>query len=370
MPRDHYDVLGISRDASPDEVKRAYRRLARRYHPDVCKEDGADERFKEISQAYAVLSDAQRRRNYDMHGEDHAGRAAGRPVDIFDLFDEVFGRRGGPFGDRGRRAQARGSDLHYEVTIDLQGVIEGVEEEVEVTRQAECDRCHGSGAAEGSSPSTCSMCNGQGVVIREQRTLLGVIATQSTCSRCHGHGTVITDPCGECGGDGVVQAKQSVRVDVPPGIQDGQRIRMSGQGDLPPGGGIPGDLIIGVRVEAHPELRRRDRDLLLDLEISFAQAALGDSVTVPTVDGESDLKIPPGSQTGDTLALDGLGLPPLHGGRRGRQLVNLRVVTPTDLDEEQRRLMMEFALRRGEQIEPPEHEGLFERIKRVFTGEA
>ena len=166
-----------------------------------------------------------------------------------------------------------------------------------------------------------------------------------------------------------MQATREVLVEVPPGIQDGQRIRMPGHGNLPAGGGIPGDLIVGVKVQDHPELRRRERDLVMDLEISFSQAALGDRVTVPTVDDEVEITIPPGSQTGDTVELKGMGLPPLHGGRRGRQIVNFRIATPTELDEEQRRLLMELALRRGEQIEPPEHEGFFERVKKVLTGE-
>lgn len=372
MPDDYYQILGVSRDCSPDELKRSYRRLARRYHPDVCREDGAEERFKEISNAYAVLSDPQRRMRYDRYGDDNGRASAGAPSDIFDIFNQVFGGRGGPFdspfGTPGG-AQMRGGDLQYEITVDLQGVIEGVEAEVEVTRQTECDRCGGSGAAPSSAPETCHTCDGQGVVIRERATLLGVMATQSTCPRCHGRGTVITDPCGQCAGSGVTQTKSEVLVNVPAGIQDGQRIRMAGHGDLPPGGGIPGDLIIGVRVEPHPLLRRREKDLIMDLEISFSQAALGDLVIVPTVDGETEVTIPPGSQHGDTVVLGGLGLPPLHGGRRGRQIVNLQVRTPTDLDAEQRQLLAELALRRGESIEPPEHEGLFERIKKVLTGE-
>ena len=366
MPDDYYQILGVSRDCSADELKRAYRRLARRHHPDVCREDGAEDRFKEISQAYAVLSDPQKRERYDVYGDDN-GRMTGGAVDIFDIFNQVFGGQGGgPFGN----AEARGSDLHYEVTIDLEGVIDGVQAEVEVTRHAECERCYGSGAAPGSTPSTCSICDGHGVVMRQRNTLLGVMATQSTCTRCGGRGTVVTDPCGECSGNGVVQITREIQVDIPAGIQDGQRIRMAGHGDVPPGGGVPGDLIIGVRVEPHPILKRRDRDLVMDLEITFSQAALGDRVTVPTVQGETEVTIQPGSQTGESVVLNGLGLPALHGGRRGRQVVNLRVSTPTDLDDEQRRLLMELALRRGEEIQPPEHEGLFQRIRKVLTGEA
>ncbi len=368
MPRDYYQVLGVGRDCTQEEIKQAYRRLARRYHPDVCKEEGAEERFKEIGTAYAVLSDPEKRRRYDMYGEEAAGPGFGAPVDLFDLFNHVFGGgMGGPFGFQ---AQARGSDLHYEVTIDLQAVVEGFEAEVEVSRQAECETCGGSGAAPGSSPITCGRCHGRGVITQQHATLLGVMATTTTCPDCGGRGTRIDTPCQDCRGAGVVSARQTVLVSIPPGIQDGQRIRMAGHGDVPAGGGIPGDLIIRVRVEPHPLFTRRDRDLHMPLEISFAQAALGDRVTVPTIDGKAEITIPPGTQSGDTVELPGYGLPPLHGGRRGRQIIGLRVVTPRDLDEEQRRLLMEFALSRGEQLNPPEHEGLFQRIRKVFSGEA
>jgi len=367
VPRDYYQALGVSRDCTQQEIKRAYRRLARRYHPDVCSEDGAEERFKEIGQAYAVLSDPPKRQRYDMYGEDGAA-GPGAPMDLFDLFNQVFGgAMGGPFGFQ---AESRGGDLHYAVVIDLEAIVEGCEVEVELSRQAECEACGGSGAGPGSSPQTCTLCRGHGYVRRERATILGVMATTTVCPDCAGRGTVVGDPCSECRGRGVVQARQKVLVAIPPGITDGQRIRMAGHGDVPPGGGIPGDLLILVRVEPHPLFTRRDRDLHMPLEISFAQAALGDQITVPTIDGGAEITVGPGAQSGDTIHLRGKGLPPLHGGARGRQIIGLHVVTPTALDEEQRRLLMEFALRRGEQIEPPEHQGLFDRIRKVLSGEA
>ncbi|MFO8079709.1 MAG: J domain-containing protein [Armatimonadota bacterium] len=370
MSEDYYQLLGVSRDCEQIEIKRAYRRLARRYHPDVCKDDGAEDRFKEISKAYTVLSDPQKRRQYDMYGEDGGnGRAAGGTTDIFDLFNQVFGGAGGPFG--GGQPQARGSDLSYEVTIDMQGVLDGFEAELEVRRQAECDDCGGSGSAPGTAPATCDMCGGRGYVSRQRQTLLGVMATTSPCPRCEGRGTVVTDPCPACDGRGVTPSTQKVLVSIPPGIQDGQRIRMAGHGDVPAGGGIPGDLLITVRVEQHPDLTRRDRDLLMDLDLSFSQAALGDTVVVPTLDGETEVTIQPGAQTGEQVVLDGMGLPPLRGGRRGRQIINLCVVTPQNLDERQRGLLMELAMERGEEIEPGEQTGLFDRIRRkVLGGEA
>lgn len=372
MPEDYYQILGISRDCDQAEIKRAYRRLARRYHPDVCKDDGAEDRFKEIGRAYAVLSDPEKRQRYDMYGEEGVTGNGnnGAPTDIFDLFNQVFGGAGGPFGGFSAQAQARGADLHYEVTIDLEGVLNGFEAELEVSRQAECDDCGGSGAAAGSAPATCDMCGGRGYVARQRQTLLGVMATTSACPRCEGRGTVVNDPCESCRGQGVTRSEQKVLVSIPPGIQHGQRIRMAGHGDVPPGGGIPGDLLVGVRVQSHPDFSRSDRDLLMDLDLSFSQAALGDTITVPTLDGETEITIRPGAQTGDTVELSGEGLPPLHGGRRGRQIINLRVVTPTDLDEEQRKLLMELALRRGESIEPAEQARLFDRIRKVLGGEA
>lgn len=367
MPPDYYQLLGVSRDCSQLEIKRAYRRLARRYHPDVCREEGAEERFKEISQAYAVLSDPERRRRYDLYGEADPRVAAETPADLFDIFSQVFGGMGGPFGFR---TEARGNDLQYEITIDLQAVVTGFEAEVEVSRQAECETCGGSGATPGTSPSTCRTCGGHGQVMHQRNTILGVMATTMTCPDCRGRGTVVTSPCSDCRGRGVVQATQPVLVTIPPGIADGQRIRLPGQGDVPVGGGIPGDLLVLVRVERHPVFTRRDRDLHMTIDISFTQAALGDRVTVPTIDGEMEITIPPGTQSGDTISLPGLGLPPLHGGRRGRQVVQLRVVTPTDLDDEQRQLLLELALRRGEQVNPPDDDGLLNRIRKVFTGEA
>ncbi|MGD9496436.1 MAG: molecular chaperone DnaJ [Armatimonadota bacterium] len=366
MRQDYYHVLGVSRDCTQDEIRRAYRRLARRYHPDVCREEGAEEQFKRISEAYAVLSDPQKRRRYDLYGE-APGVGVGGPVDLFDLFDQVFGGgMGRPFGFR---TEARGADLQHEVTIDLADVVEGVEVEVEVARQAECETCGGSGAEPGSSPETCPRCGGRGYVTHERRTFLGVMATTSPCSECGGHGTVVRNPCPECRGYGVVRARQTVLVSIPPGIQDGQRIRMPGHGDVPPGGGIPGDLLVRVRVRRHPLFTRHERELHMPLQISFSQAALGDEVTVPTIDGTAQVLIRPGTQSGETIELPGKGLPPLHGGARGRQVIEVHVATPTDLDEEQRRLLIELALRRGEDIHPPEHVGLLERLRKVFSGE-
>ncbi len=367
MPREYYRALGVSPGCSQEEIRRAYRRLARRYHPDVCREEGAEERFKEISKAYAVLSDPEKRRRYDRYGDENGGLAGfGATTDFFDLFDQLFG---GFNGHGVHREPARGADLHYEMAIDLHGVLQGVEAEVEVTRQAECETCGGSGAAPGSSPTTCPLCGGTGQVSQSRQVLFGAMITTGTCPQCGGRGSVITEPCPECGGHGVVNARQKVLVTIPPGISDGQAIRMAGHGHVPEGGGIPGDLIIHVHVEPHELFARRNQDLLMELDITFAQAALGDTITVPTLEGDVEVTIPPGTQHGDSIKLAGKGLPPLHGGRRGQQIVSLRVVTPRNLDEDQRRLLMEFALRRGERIQPPDGSSLFDRIRQVLSGE-
>jgi len=370
LPPDYYQTLGVSRTCTPDEIRRAYRRLARRYHPDVCREPDAEDKFKQIGEAYAVLSDPGKRARYDRYGDaafEGFGRDAGFG-DIFDLFNQVFG--GGFAQGFGAQAAARGSDLSYELTIALADVVTGYETEIEVERQAECDRCNGSGSEPGHVPDTCSDCNGSGRRTVHRRTILGVMSSTSPCGTCRGRGVIVRHPCEQCRGSGVVKARQRVLVDVPPGISSGQRIRHPGQGDVPPGGGIPGDLFVGVNVAPDEHFQRHDRDLIMQLDLSFTQAALGDKITVPTVEGEQELTIPAGAQSGDALRLRYQGLPPLHGGQRGDQIIALRVVTPRHPTERERELLLELGRERGEQVEPQPHgKGILERIREVFTGE-
>jgi len=366
--RDYYEVLGVSRECSQTEIQQAFRRLARRYHPDVYKEPDADERFKEIGEAYRVLSDPERRARYDRFGHDgdQAFAAPSGFGDVFDLIEQVFGQGFGGWstGD----APSYGRDLHYEVTIDLAGVVTGVDTDLEITRQTECARCNGSGAEPGTRPETCPTCGGTGRVIAYRQTIFGTTRARAVCPECHGTGTVVSTPCSECSGTGVVQAAQTVHIHIPPGINDGQGIVFPGQGDMPAGGGVPGDLHVRVRVQPHEVLHRRDRSVVMQLDVSFAQAALGDRVMVPTIDGEAEMTIPPGTQTDDEVHLRGQGLPPLRGGPRGDQIVILRVVTPTDLDDEQRRLLLELALRRGEDIDPQDADkSLFDRLRDAFS---
>jgi len=369
LPRDYYHILGITRTCTHQEVRSAYRRLARRYHPDVCKEPDADTRFKEISEAYTVLSDAPKRERYDRFGYDGLnGSATNAGVgDFFDLFNQVFG---GGFTTGPGGAPARGADLEYQVAITLADVVTGWTSEIDVPRQAECDRCGGGGSEPGHDPSTCQSCGGSGYRTVQQRTILGVMNTTAPCTECRGRGVIISNPCEACGGGGVVEATHEVLIEVPPGISSGQGIRYPGQGDACGGGGVPGDLYVRVMVESDPRFERHDRELVTRLDLSFPQAALGDMTIVPTVDGEEELTVPAGAQTGDTLRLRGQGLPRLHGGPRGDLIVVLRVVTPTGLTEDQRDSLLAFAQHSGEAIDPqPDHKGIYERIRDVFTGE-
>lgn len=371
MPPDYYHILGVSRTCTQEEVKRSYRRLARLYHPDVCREPDAEAKFKQIGEAYAVLSNPDRRARYDRLGDAGLDGFAGQPGgfgDFFDLFNQVFGGSfGGPFGGG---QVARGADLEYEISIDLRAVVTGYETELQVNRQAECDRCNGSGSEPGHVPDTCADCGGSGVRTVHRRTMLGVIATSSPCAACRGRGVIVSHPCEQCDGSGVLRATQTVLVEAPPGISNGQRIRLPGQGDVPAGGGIPGDLFVHVIVKPDPHFQRRERDLIMQLDLSFAQAALGDVVTVPTIEGEHRLTIPAGAQTGQALHLRGKGLPPLHGGPRGDQIIALRVVTPKDLSERERELLLELAEERGQQIQPQAHaKGILGRIREAITGE-
>ncbi|GAH36449.1 unnamed protein product, partial [marine sediment metagenome] len=285
--------------------------------------------------------------------------------DLFDLIEQAFG---GGFPDWFTADRpSHGADLQYELTIALADVVTGTDTDLEITRQTECQRCEGTGAEPGTRPETCRACGGTGNVTEYRRTILGVMTTRRPCPECGGAGTVVRTPCSECSGTGVVEATQAVHIHVPPGINDGQGIVIPGQGDMPAGGGIPGDLHVRVRVQPHEVLHRRDQSLVMQLDVSFTQAALGDRVTVPTIEGEAEITIPPGTQTNDTVHLRGQGLPPLRGGARGDQIVILRVVTPTDLDDEQRRLLLELAARRGETIDPGDADkSLFDRLRDAF----
>ncbi|MFQ6137182.1 MAG: molecular chaperone DnaJ [Candidatus Hydrothermarchaeales archaeon] len=354
--RDYYEVLGIGKDASKEDIKRAYRRLARRYHPDVNKAEDAEERFKEISEAYAVLSDDERRWQYDRFG--HAGMAGYTPEDIFRNidFDDIFRDLGfGPFGGFGdifdtffggrtrrRAGPQKGADLRYNLEIDFKDAAFGTKTEIEVPLTETCDVCNGSGAEPGTSPKTCPSCNGSGQISHTRRTHFGQFSTITTCGNCHGEGRVIDNPCQQCNGSGKVKRNRKISVKIPAGVDNGFRLRIAGKGEIGERGGSPGDLYVVIYVRPHEIFERHGSDIFCKVPISFTQAALGSETEIPTLDGNAKLKIPPGTQTGTVFRFKGKGIPNLHGHGRGDQHVKVVIKTPEKLTPEQKELLERF----------------------------
>lgn len=369
--RDYYEVLGVNRNASADEIKRAYRRLARQYHPDVNKSPDAEARFKEINEAYDVLSDREKRATYDRFG--HAGIQGFSGFegfgfrDPFEIFEEVFGFGG--FGTRARAARRgpqRGADLRYNLTVSFEEAVFGCEKELEIPRLEVCPACHGSGAEPGTQPIRCPQCHGTGEVRRAQQSIFGSFINVSTCGRCLGEGEIVSTPCTKCRGQKRVQVTRRIAVKIPAGVDEGTQIRLAGEGEAGLHGGSPGNLYVVLSVEEHPYFRRRDHDILLELPLNIAQAALGDEVEVPTLDGRVRFSIPAGTQTGKTFRLRGKGVPYLRRNGRGDQLVTVRVVVPTKLDEHQRKLLQELAKTLGKEVIPQSGKGLFDKMKDAF----
>ena len=357
--RDYYEVLGLSRDAGPREIKAAYRRLARQYHPDVNKEDPeAEERFKEIGEAYAVLSDPEKRARYDRFGHEAPGGVWPDMADFdpFSIFDMFFGRRSSA------RAVARGEDVAYDMGITLEDVFTGAERDISVERLAICAHCGGSGAEPGTAPQACGLCRGTGQVRRVQSTFFGQFSTITTCPDCRGEGQYIAHRCSACGGRRVTRETVIRRIRIPPGIEDGQRMRYEGEGNAMPGG-VPGDLYVRVFVRPHDLFERRGAHIVYEQRVTFPQAALGHQLQVPTLGGPCELTVPPGTQSGESFCLRGKGLPLLRGRGEGDQYVVVTVETPTDLTARERELLTEFATLRGEELNP-EDEGLLGRIAR------
>jgi len=359
--RDYYEVLGISRSASKDEIKSAFRRLARQYHPDVSDATDAEERFKEINEAYAVLSDDERRAAYDRYG--HAGvRGMGGAQDFnvdfsdfADIFGDIFGFGG--FGRRSRRsrnAPRRGADLQYQVTLTFEEAVFGVEKEIEITRDEVCPTCHGSGAEPGTTPVRCSTCNGTGEIRQTRQTILGSMVQVSTCPTCKGQGETIASPCHTCNGRGFVRRTRKKMITIPAGVDSGTQIRMAGEGQPGINGGPNGNLYIVINVKKHKFFRRRNNDILLDLNINVAQATLGAEVEVPTVDGPAKLKIPAGTQPGKVLRMRNKGVPYLRNNGRGDQLVVVNVEIPKRLNDEQQELFENLAESLGSEVRPRE----------------
>lgn len=365
--RDYYEVLGVSRNCSQQEIKKAYRRLARECHPDVNPGDKqAEERFKEVAEAYAVLSDPAKRAQYDRFGHQAPGgfdvnfdSFFGGFTDIFDVFDSFTGRR------TRRQGVERGSDLRHELTIELEEAAKGVTKTIQIVRLSTCEECGGSGAASGTSPQTCSTCGGVGQVRATRESFFGYMSTVTTCPTCGGSGRYIPHPCPSCGGNGRERRKQKINIDIPAGVDDGYRIRVPGEGDAGPNGGPPGDLYVDIFVRPHPVFRRDNQHIFVEKEISFAQAALGDIVQVPTLDGMEELRIPPGTQPGATLKLRNKGMPSLRSNGRGDEYIIIKVVIPTKLTRRQRELLLEFAKASDEEV-TPQDKSAFQRVKDAF----
>ncbi len=363
--RDYYQVLGVPRNSAKEDIRSAYRRLARKYHPDVSKEPDAEAKFKEINEAYHVLNDEKQKAIYDRYG--HAGLshngAAGPGMGGFgfgDIFEEFFG-----FGSRAatRQGPRRGGDLRYDLELDFKEAVFGCEKTVSLTRRETCSNCHGSGAEPGTSPTRCPQCGGTGQIRSSQQSLFGSFVNVTTCPRCNGRGEVITTPCSECHGRQYVEKERTLSVSVPAGVDDGNRIRLTGEGDAGSSGGPAGNLYVILHVRPHRYFRRQEDDIQLDLTINIAQAALGDEITLPTLEGEETLSIPAGTQTGSVFRLRGKGVPHVRGGGRGDQVVLINVAVPTDLNAEQRELFTQLGETLGREVVPQGERRLVDRIR-------
>ena len=374
--RDYYEVLGVPRTASKDELKKQYRTLARQYHPDVNSEPDAGERFKEISEAYEILSDEDKRAAYDRFGHAGVGGGGFSGFDqqgfggFADIFEEFFGTFGGAGGARRRRrGPRRGPDLRYDLTITFEEAIFGAERDIEYRRAETCPVCSGSGAEPGSRPITCTTCNGSGEVRRVQQSILGQFVNVTTCHVCNGTGELIPNVCRECNGRKQVERTVTKRVKVPPGVDSDTQIRLSNEGGAGLDGGPPGNLFVVLNVSAHEYFQRRGDDIVLDLQINVAQAALGDEITVPTVDGETKLQIPAGTQSGKVFRLRGLGVPRLdRTGRsanvgRGDELVIINVAIPKNLTSEQQTLFQDLSRTLGKEVVPQKDKGILGTLK-------
>ncbi len=375
---DFYELLGVARNASADELKKAYRKRARELHPDANPDDAeAEARFKEVARAYQVLSDDQQRRRYDQFGEAGVGGSGGGQSndDLFggglgDIFDAFFGGGGSPFGgggrSRGPTGPPRGQDLEVVADLTLEQAAFGDQISVELKLPVRCDECDGSGAGEGTKPVTCSDCGGAGQVQRVRQSLLGQMVTASPCARCAGMGEVISTPCSACHGQGRVTIDKAYQVDVPAGVDTGSTLRLTGRGAAGPRGGGNGDLYVHLRVAPHERFVRAGNDLVTDVGISIAQAALGTSLTLGTLDGDEELVVPAGTQPGREFVLRHRGVPQLQGRGRGDLIARIRVDVPTKLSDAEVELLASYAAGRGEVVGNGK-EGLFSRIKSAFS---
>lgn len=375
--RDYYEVLGLSKGANEQELKKAYRKLSKQYHPDINKDPGAEDKFKEISEAYEILSDPQKKAAYDQYGfagtDPNYGAGAGSGFNGFsgfggggssfggfeDIFESFFGGGGG--GRANPNAPRQGDDLQYRINLSFEEAIFGADKTIKYKRQETCHTCDGSGAKPGTQPQTCSKCHGQGRVQVARDTPLGRVMSQQVCDVCHGTGKEIKEPCPTCHGSGQEQKQHEVKVKVPAGVETGQQIRLSGQGESGSNGGPYGDLYVVFQVAESKQFERDGSEIYYELPIEFVQATLGDEVEVPTVHGKVKLKIPAGTQTDTNFRLRGKGAPKLRGTGNGDQHVRVKIKTPKNLNEEQKKALRAFAVASG--ISPSEHrEGFFDKF--------
>jgi len=362
--RDYYEVLGVARDVDAGDLKRAYRRLAMDLHPDRNPGDAeAEDKFKEASEAYQVLCEPEKRARYDRFG--HAGGNAGMPGgfrdvgDIFSTFSDIFGDIFGMAGGGGRRASAHGADIETRVLLTLVEAASGATKEVTVIRNAACSTCGGNGAAPGTEAETCQHCGGRGQVMHSQ----GFLMISSACPVCRGEGRVIRQPCPQCEGSGLEQEEDTLKVAVPPGVEDGSTLRLMGRGEAPSRGGRPGNLYVVLRVEPDERFERDGADLHTEVVVSFPQLALGDRVLVPTLDGDSEIEIPAGTQPGETIALGGHGMPRLNGRGKGDVVAHLKLVVPNAMSAEENEHLRAYAAAGGQRVSP-ERGGFFRRKKK------
>ncbi len=368
--KDYYEVLGVSRDAEQDEIKKAYRKLARKYHPDRNPDDpGAADKFKEITEAYKVLSDPHKRAQYDRHG--HAGMEGADFGDFGDFsqdfsgFEDIFDMFFGGREARTSRRPRRGADLQYRMTLKFEEAAFGGEKEIKIPRIENCPDCQGSGSQAGSHPETCPQCGGQGEMRFRHQTAFGSFVQTRPCDRCRGQGQVVTDPCKTCQGQGQVRRQRNLKVNIPPGVDTGHKLRMAGEGEAGPNNGPPGDLYIVIEVEEHPIFKREGSNLYCEVPISVVQAALGDEIKVPTLEGKVSLKIPPGTQPDRRFRLKNKGLQDVQGYGRGDLFIKARVVIPEKLNRKQKELLEEFARISGEELNP-EQKSFLEKVRDAF----
>ena len=379
MAKDFYKVLGVEKNASRDDIKRAYKRLAKKYHPDLNKEAGAADKFKEINEAASVLADDQKRAHYDQYGTaeagpgfgpgagfDFSGFDFGADVDFGDIFDSLFGGSafGGMRGNR-RRGARRGADLRYDMEVELEDAVNGAEKEITIPRYETCRKCDGTGAASRSAIKDCPECNGRGNVTRTQRTPFGLFQTTTTCRRCGGEGKIIAESCPVCHGSGRVEEERKIKVDIPAGVDTGTTLRLSGEGEAGEKGARTGDLYVVIHVKQHRIFERKGGDLYVEVPISFTGAVFGDKIEVPIVGGKAALLIPPGTQSNTLFKMKGKGVPDLHGSSVGDEFVKVVVHTPDNLTSKQKGALKDFSDEMGDKINP--QRGFFDRVKEKFS---